>query len=600
MRTITLASTITRAAEDEPFAITISSDRDVPTPFWGALRLSHAASAIEMSDFATRGLPVNIGHRADQLPVGRARRPRIEQRTGYQVLVGDLTLSASHPELSADIVSGIVQEASVSAEILEVDESTDVPIATRWRPTHVALVSDGADPAAGINRGANPVPNPSPDPTVDSVLDGLPERYQVLRVRARAENVTDPDVVRGWLGELYAADHPSPPATPAPPTVVSDPLDKVLEHIQTSVEQRVSLPIGDRENPYRGWHLAELAKEYVRHVDRHAFRAGADKILDRALIGGQVVQRAAGILSHGASDFSALLAQVSEKSLRSAYEEAPETFRAWTGVVPMSNFKTHNFPILSTATDPEDVPDGTGELKYGTIGEKQEQLTLSTKGQLISITRKALVDDDLNALGAVPRSQSQAMVRVEANGVYNVLNNPPSMLETGTDLFHADHNNLAALGAAPSVATLDAAFSAMALQRSPGNSRDPNGSLLNLEPSWLIVPKALENTVRALVANEKDPSEGATTSFSAMNPFFNRLQVVSDARLDAASTTAWYLAAGFGAGVDTIARGYLNGATAPTMSMEEGFSTLGVTYRIYHDFTSGPLDYRGLYKNAGA
>ena len=72
----------------------------------------------------------------------------------------------------------------------------------------------------------------------------------------------------------------------------------------------------------------------------------------------------------------------------------------------------------------------------------------------------------------------------------------------------------------------------LALERSPLMAED-----LNTIPFTLLVPKAKENTAAALLAAEKDPSEGGTTSFDKPNVFRGRFELVSDARLDADSTT---------------------------------------------------------------
>ena len=108
------------------------------------------------------------------------------------------------------------------------------------------------------------------------------------------------------------------------------------------------------------------------------------------------------------------------------------------------------------------------------------------------------------------------------------------------------------------------------------------------------------------VASERDPS---TTSSSGdisvmggvlVNPFAGQLQVVSEHRLDANSSTAWYLLAAPGQQVETVARGYLNGAEAPFTEIQEGFSRDGIVYKVRHDFTAGALDWRGMFKNPGA
>ena len=129
---------------------------------------------------------------------------------------------------------------------------------------------------------------------------------------------------------------------------------------------------------------------------------------------------------------------------------------------------------------------------------------------------------------------------------------------------------------------------------------DPAGSTLNLEPSVLLVPKAVDTHARVQIASEKDPQVAAGESDQRNNPFRNRLRVVSDARLDAVSSTAWYLFTAPSAMVEGIVVGWLNNAQRPVLEQERGFEVDGVAYKVRIDATAGALDFRGAWKNAGA
>jgi hypothetical protein len=81
---------------------------------------------------------------------------------------------------------------------------------------------------------------------------------------------------------------------------------------------------------------------------------------------------------------------------------------------------------------------------------------------------------------------------------------------------------------------------------------------LNIRPSFLIVPAAQEDTARVLMTSETDPSK---TNSRVPNPVRGAAEIIVDARLDDASTTAWYLAADPNT-FDTIEVGYLDGIAA--------------------------------------
>ena len=75
--------------------------------------------------------------------------------------------------------------------------------------------------------------------------------------------------------------------------------------------------------------------------------------------------------------------------------------------------------------------------------------------------------------------------------------------------------------------------------------------------------------------------------------------MVADPRLDAASATAWYLAAS-PAQIDHIIRAYLAGQGRPFVEQEVEFETDALNIKARLDLGVGVIDYRGLYRNPGA
>ena len=77
------------------------------------------------------------------------------------------------------------------------------------------------------------------------------------------------------------------------------------------------------------------------------------------------------------------------------------------------------------------------------------------------------------------------------------------------------------------------------------------------------------------------------------------LTPISEPRLDAASATAWYLAASPNQ-IDTIEYAYLEGQQGAYIETRNGFDVDGVEIKCRLDFGAKAIDWRGLYKNAGA
>jgi hypothetical protein len=112
----------------------------------------------------------------------------------------------------------------------------------------------------------------------------------------------------------------------------------------------------------------------------------------------------------------------------------------------------------------------------------------------------------------------------------------------------------------------------------------------------LIVPAALEDIATVLMTSETDPSQ---TNSRKPNPVRNAAEIIVDARLDAASATAWYLSADPNV-FDTIEVGYLDGVAAPFLDQQDGWTVDGVEYKVRIDAAAAPLEFRTLYKNPGA
>lgn len=286
---------------------------------------------------------------------------------------------------------------------------------------------------------------------------------------------------------------------------------------------------------------------------------------------------------HTSSDFSALLADSVNKTLRSAYELAPNTFEPWARRGTAKDFKTMTrlnvgiFPAMTKVLE-------HGEFEYKTFTAGGETYQIATYGGIVAITRQAIVNDDMSAFDRIAESAGASAKALENDIVYGVLT-ANAALADGVALFHATHGNLMT-SAAISVASLGLARAAMRKQKA-------NGRVLNLRPKYLLVPAALETIAQQFIASTINPNQASET-----NPFVNSLTVIVDPRLDDVSGTAWYLVAD-PAMVDTIEYSYLEGNEGVYTEVHQGFKIDGVEIKARHDFGAKAIDYRGMIKNAG-
>jgi hypothetical protein len=275
------------------------------------------------------------------------------------------------------------------------------------------------------------------------------------------------------------------------------------------------------------------------------------------------------------------------KAAMVGHQTAATTFQIWTGMASLGDFRATKAYRISEAGDLIALPQN-GEFKFAEQSDEGVTRTLLTYGAKFGLTRQAIINDDLDYVTKKPAAYARAARRGVNTAVYAFLNNNPAIYDSVV-LFHAaTHGNLTASGQAPSVASLNVARAAMMRQKDLSN-----GAALNIAPEFLIAPPDLFATVGQLVRSIADP-DGLNSG--VFNPEQGGLTPVFDAALT--NTTAWFAAANPNA-IDTIEVAYLNGRESPILESQASWDTLGIEWRIYHDYAVTVLDYRGLYKNTG-
>ena len=351
-----------------------------------------------------------------------------------------------------------------------------------------------------------------------------------------------------------------------------DEYDKFKTAARSGLMIRAGITANDRSNEFRGYSLLELARASLHRQNINT--KGMDKM---AVV--------AAAFTHSSSDFDNLLADVANKSMMRGYEEAEETFQKWTSKGTLPDFKASKRVDLNTFPALPAVGDGA-EYKYVTVGDRGETIQLATYGSLFSITRQAIINDDLDAFTRIPNKMGRAAIRTVGNLVYAVLSGNPNMSD-GVALFHANHANLPT-SAVLSTASADAMGAAMATQT------DGSGNTLNIEMAYLIVPRTLRGLALQIANSEYEV--GATTKNNTVpNYVRGAFEVIADARLTGAP---WYAAANPNMH-DTIEVAYLDGNESPTLEQQGGWTVDGVEFKVRMDAAVKALDWRGLGKNAG-
>jgi ATP-dependent protease ClpP protease subunit len=356
----------------------------------------------------------------------------------------------------------------------------------------------------------------------------------------------------------------------------ADEKDKRMAAFAHAVMARAGIGKLDGANEFRGQRLLDLARG---SLDRAGVKhAGQD-----------VRQIVAAAFTTSTSDFPILLENTLYKTLLAAYAIAPDTWTRFCKTGSVTDFRANNryragsFGNLDALTE-------LGEFRNKAIpdGEKAS-ITASTKGNLISISRQAIINDDLGAFVGLANALGRAARRTIEADVYSLLASNPT-LNDGVALFHATHGNLAGTGTAVTMAAMEAARQAMASQKDVGNN-----DYLDLRPAIWLGGMAYGGDARSVNSAEYDPD----TANKLQKPNVVRglvNQVVDTARI---TGNTWYLFAD-PADAPVLEVAFLDGVQEPYLEMENGFDVDGARYKVRLDYGVAALDYRGAYKNAGA
>ena len=303
------------------------------------------------------------------------------------------------------------------------------------------------------------------------------------------------------------------------------------------------------------------------------------------------MQIVAAAFTQSSSDFPVLLEAAMHKALQSAYMTAPDTWSRFCSVGSVSDFRAHNRYRVGSLGNLDSLNE-LGEFTNKSIpdGEKSS-VQIGTKGNIINLSRQAIINDDLGAFVGLASQLGRAGRRTIEAAVYALLAENAGLgpvMGDGLTLFHATHGNIGT-GSAISVLGLDADRVLMASQD------DISGNdFLDLRPATLVVPLGLGSTAKILNQAQYDPdTANKLQKPNAVAGLFN--DIVDTPRL---TGTRRYLFAS-PSDAPTIEVAFLDGNQEPYVEQQAGFTVDGTQYKVRLDFGVAAIDYRGAVTNAG-
>ena len=363
------------------------------------------------------------------------------------------------------------------------------------------------------------------------------------------------------LAKLGAGTTPSAAVTP-----YADNGNIVGDSVKQSLLARAGIDkdkANAKDNAYNAMTLRELARA---------------SLVDRGIsVSGQNAMSMVGLaFTHSSSDFGQILIDVAHKSLLKGWETAAENFDQFTSRGTLTDFRAAKRVGLGDFGHLPQVGEGE-EYTYGTIGDEGASVALATYGQLFTITRQAILNDDMHLLTKIPEKMGQAARATIAKLVFALLTGN-AKAQDGKALFDTSHKNT----------ILDLANIDKGIQLMNGfvNAR---GEPLAIEPEFMLLPTSMYT--RGLQLIKSASVEGADANSGIINPLRDIVTPVKSARLQAADEKSWYLI-----NKEAIEVSYLDGIDTPYMEQQNGFTVDGVSTKVRIDAGVNVIDYRGIVK----
>lgn len=566
--------------------------------------LEISSAAINMERLDTGGAPVLNSHSRWDLGsvIGVIEKAWIDESKKEARALLRLSGREDIQGIIGDIETGIIKNISVGYSIQEyrVDETKTLHEyrATKWTPSEVSFVPIPADHNSGARskeeatitttiikksnskmdeqnptqeRGAetpNPAPVAAPATPVQAPVNETEvkraaveaERQRVKDIEALCATVDLPAEFRSSLIEegvsietaRERAINEIAKKQPKAPTVTGG-IDE-----QSQVQRSIELGIAYRSNPggvdlkgnekarrYANMRLLDIAKDLLRAKGENYDMLSESEVVKRA---------------YSTTDLPNVLSNSFKYNFLGYYNALPQEWKFLGSRKSATDFRRKDNLALDGSVTFEEVSEG-GEYKSSNfLYEENHSIQLKTYGRMFSITRQAIINDEIGIFNDLPKLFAIGSEAFQAKKVWDLIINN-SKTSDGKNLFHADHKNLITPGTALSIESLGVARALMARQVSPLGDLE-----LNLEPAILVVPPELRTLAEQLAASIMANETGK------VNVFAGKIKVVVSAKLK--SPKEWYLVADTSSSViDGIVYAYLNGSEGVQLDSEIDFNT---------------------------
>lgn len=217
------------------------------------------------------------------------------------------------------------------------------------------------------------------------------------------------------------------------------------------------------------------------------------------------------------------------------------------------------------------------------------------KGGILTVTRAAMLADDLRSISQLVSKVGRAARRTHAKRAWNMIINNATFDGDSKDLFHTDHGNLGATALtldATGIATLTARIQALY-----GQAEQDSAEKMGLIPKYLWCDRTHLEIAQGL----NSPWPGASTPNPHAGRFgANHEQIICNPLFT--DTSDWGLIADAN-DVELLEAAYINGRREPEFFLADN-PTVGqmfvadkIQYKVRHEYEMEIADYRGMDKS---
>ena len=282
------------------------------------------------------------------------------------------------------------------------------------------------------------------------------------------------------------------------------------------------------------------------------------------------------------------LANAISKRLVQDYGAQPQDWKKFCAIRAIRDYKPqyrvllHDFSALGTVNE---------NAAYTNLAwdDTRETYTPAKRGNLVVVTREAILNDDLEAVRRIPTKLAIAAATTINEFVYGLFTNNPTLADT-TKVFddgsQTAHKNRGT--AALSAASLQAAITQMMKQTNSAGKR------LGLKPRYLLLPPDLYWTAVTILNSTLLPGSQNNDA----NPLQGMLEPIVVPQFSDAKD--YYLMAD-PAQSECLEVGFINGQETPELLVQDNptagsvFTNDAISYKVRWEFGGGWLDYRGAY-----